>query len=190
MTVQHAARMTTYAPTMIGLHWLMAVLIAAVFATIEVRGYFPKGSETRDLLKSLHYMLGLSVLLLVAVRLVVRARNATPAITPPLPRWQSAAAHFVHAVLCAAMIAMPLLGWLILSADGEAVPFFGLSLPPLIGADKDLSHSLEEMHEFIGNALYFVIGAHTLAALVHHYLHKDDTLKRMLPTRRSGALRH
>ncbi|MET0639622.1 MAG: cytochrome b/b6 domain-containing protein, partial [Hyphomicrobium sp.] len=60
-----------------------------------------------------------------------------------------------------------------------AVPFFGLTIPPIIGPDKELAHTLEEIHEFIGNALYYVIGLHALGALVHHYFLKDDTLLRM-----------
>jgi cytochrome b561 len=181
MSTQLAIRPATYGPTLIGLHWLMALLIAAVFATTELRGYYPRGSETRDLLKSLHYMLGLSVLVLVAIRIAVRMKSVTPSIMPPLAWWQTAAAHFVHAALYAAMIGMPLLGWLILSADGKAIPFFGLSLPPLIGVEKNLAHALEDVHEFIGNALYFVIGLHAIAALAHHYLFGDNTLTRMLP---------
>jgi cytochrome b561 len=82
------------------------------------------------------------------------------------------------------MIAMPVLGWLILSGEGKPIPFFGLTLPPLIGENKDLAHQIEGAHEFIGNALYFLIGFHALAALAHHYLMKDNTLVRMLPRAR------
>jgi cytochrome b561 len=55
---------------------------------------------------------------------------------------------------------------------------------PLIGENKDLAHQIEGAHEFIGNALYFLIGFHALAALAHHYLMKDNTLVRMLPRAR------
>lgn len=75
---------------------------------------------------------------------------------------------------------MPLLGWLTLSAKGKPIPFFGLQLPALIGADKTLAESLEEIHEFIGTLGYYLIGLHTVAALAHHYFMRDDTLLRML----------
>ena len=180
-TAEPRFNLGTYSPTLIALHWFMALLIAAVFGTIELREYYPRGGETRDFLKSLHYMLGLSVLILVIVRIAILSRSSVPAIVPPPPAWQAFAAHLVHGVLYATMLALPLLGWLALSAAGKTVPFFGASLPPLIGESKDLAGSLEELHEFIGNALYFVIGLHALAALGHHYGFRDNTLTRMLP---------
>jgi len=174
-------RRETYSPALIAIHWLTALLIAAVFAAIELRVYFPKGSDPRDQLKALHFMLGLTVLMLVIVRLVVRSQAQAPQIVPRPNMWQTAAAHAMHAILYVAMIAMPVLGWLILSGEGKPIPFFGLTLPPLIAENKDLAHRIEGVHEFIGNALYFLIGFHALAALAHHYLAKDNTLLRMLP---------
>jgi cytochrome b561 len=171
----------TYTPALIAIHWLTVLLIAAVFAAIELREYFPKGSEPREQLKALHFMLGLTVWLLVFVRLVLRRRERTPLIVPPPSAWQMAAAHVMHALLYAVMIAMPVLGWLVLSGEGKPIPFFGLTLPPLIAENKDLAHQIEDVHVFIGNAFYYLIGLHALAALAHHYLAKDNTLVRMLP---------
>jgi cytochrome b561 len=161
----------------------MVLLIAGVFAAAKLRGYYPRGSDTRGLLKSLHYTLGLTVLSLVLVRLIVRSRTSEPEIVPAQAAWQTALARLVHVVLYAAMLGMPLLGWLILSGEGHVIPFYGASLPPLMGENKDLAHSIEGVHEFIGNALYFVIGLHALAALAHHYVFRDNTLTRMLPAR-------
>lgn len=167
----------------IGLHWAMAILIAAVFATIELRELFPKGSDPREMLKSWHFMLGLLVFLLVMLRIGVRLSNPTPAIVPEPSKWQKLAASGAHGLLYLFMFFLPLAGWLILSAKGKPVPFFGLELPPLIGANKDLAHSIEEIHEFIGTAGYYLIGLHASAALFHHYFVKDNTLLRMLPHR-------
>ncbi|MBS0234642.1 MAG: cytochrome b [Proteobacteria bacterium] len=173
----------TYSRGLITLHWIMVLLIAAVFAAIELKGYYPKGSETRAFLASLHMMLGITVLLLVLVRLAIRAKSPTPPILPTPRIWQTALAHLTHLTLYAAMIGMPLLGWVMVSASGHDVPFYGLSLPPVVTEDKDLAHNLEEVHEFLGNALYYVIGLHALAALTHHYVFRDNTLERMLPHR-------
>lgn len=81
------------------------------------------------------------------------------------------------------MFGMPLIGWLILSAEGEPVPFFELTLPPLTGPNEALAERMEELYELGGTIGYFLIGLHTLAALVHHYLLRDLVLARMLPTR-------
>lgn len=165
----------------IGLHWLMLVLLVAVYALIELRGIFPKGSAARDLIKTWHFMLGLTVFALVFVRLAARLGTRLPPITPSPPRWQHALAASMHLALYLFLLTMPLLGWLTLSAKGKPIPFFGLELPALIGADKTLAGNLEELHQTIGTLGYWLIGLHALAALYHHYFMRDDTLLRMLP---------
>lgn len=175
-----------YAPASIALHWLMFVLIAAVYATIELRELFPKGSDPRNLMKTWHFMLGLSVLALVAIRVLLRLTRATPPITPAPAAWQEKLAKLGHLALYALMFAMPLAGWLILSAEGKEIPFFGLALPPLVGVDEHLAHDIEELHETVGEVGYWLIGLHAAAALFHHYLLRDNTLVRMLPSRRGG----
>ncbi len=184
ITINPPSKATTYPHTIITLHWLTVLVIAGVFAAIEIRGYYPKGSDMRSLLTATHKSLGILVLVLTIVRITIRSRISAPTITPAPPAWQNAVAHLTHLTLYAALLAMPLLGWLMTSAGGHPIPFFGLSLPPLIGENKELAHNLEEVHEFIGNALYYVIGLHAVAALAHHYAFRDDTLTRMLPTRR------
>lgn len=80
------------------------------------------------------------------------------------------------------MVGMPLAGWLLLSAAGKPIPFFGLQLPALIGESKDLAGVIKEIHEIGGTVGYFLIGLHAAAALFHHYFLRDDTLRRMLPS--------
>ena len=167
----------------IALHWLMVLLIAAVYACMELRGNFPKGSGIRDGLKTWHFMLGLSVLVLVVVRLGVRLTSTVPAIQPKPPVWQSRFSQAMHIALYALMVVMPLLGWLTLSAQGKPVPFFGLQLPQLVGESKSVAGWAKELHETGGTIGYFLIGLHAAAALFHHYVVKDNTLRRMLPHR-------
>ncbi len=173
----------TYARSVIAMHWLMALLIVAVFALIELRGMFPKGSFERDTMKALHFSLGLSVLGLVLLRLAIRVSTRAPAIEPKPATWQTLLAHGAHLTLYGLMLAMPLLGWLTLSAEGKDIVFFGLSLPPLTGADKTAAEEFKELHEAAGTLFYIVIGLHAAAALAHHYLFRDNTLSRMLPAR-------
>ena len=167
-----------YSRLSIALHWLMLVLLAAVFACIELRENYPRGSDIRGGLKTWHFMLGLSVFVLVWVRLFARRRMPWLATDGAWTRWPALA---VHVALYGGMIVLPLLGWLTLSAEGDPIPFFGLSLPPLIAADHDLAERLEDLHKTIGEAGYWLIGLHALAALFHHYGLKDGTLRRMLP---------
>jgi cytochrome b561 len=173
-----------YGALSIGLHWLMLLLLVSVYACIELRGYFPKGSDPRQALKAGHFMLGLSVLALVALRVVVRAAGASPRIEPEPPHWQRLAAKAMHLALYAWMIGMPLLGWLALSAEGHAVAIFGMQLPPLIDANDATADWVGELHEAGGTLGYFLIGLHAVAALYHHHVVRDNTLLRMLPGRR------
>ena len=172
-----------YGSLSISLHWLMLLLIAAVYACIELRGNFPKGSVIREGLKTWHFMLGLSVLTLVVARVAAHFAGTVPRIEPEPPKWQSLIAKLMHIALYALMIGMPLLGWLTLSAEGKLVPFFGLQLPSLVGQSKSIAGWAKELHETGGMVGYFLIGLHAAAALFHHYVVRDNTLRRMLRSR-------
>jgi cytochrome b561 len=170
-----------YGSLSIGLHWLMLLLLVAVYAGIELRGIFPKGSDPREAMKIWHYMLGLSVLVLVSLRLIVHMIGPTPRIEPEPPKWQQLSSTLMHWALYVFMIGMPLAGWLILSAEGKPIPFFGLQLAALISENKPLAKLIEEIHEAGGTIGYFLIGLHAAAALFHHYVVRDNTLRRILP---------
>lgn len=168
-----------YSPIIIGLHWFMFVLLIAVFATIESRSLFPRGSDPRELVKALHFMLGIAVLLLVVIRLGVRLSSPTPAIVPAPRFLENVFAKIMHLALYAFMIFMPLAGWVILSAEGHGVPFFGLELPALIDKNESVAEQVEELHKLVGEIGYYLIGLHVLAGLFHHYIKRDNTLKRI-----------
>jgi cytochrome b561 len=172
-----------YGSLSIGLHWLMLLLIVAVYACIDLRGYYPKGSDAREALKTWHFMLGLSIFSLVWLRLFFNITSPTPRIKPNPPKWQSLSAKLMHVALYVLMIAMPLLGWLLLSASGKSIPFFGLELPALVAKNKDLADLVKDIHETGGTLGYFLIRLHAIAAIYHHYFLRDNTLKHMLPGR-------
>jgi len=175
-----------YAPISIVLHWAMLLIIAGAYACILLRENFERGSDLREGLKTWHFMLGLTILLLVVVRITARLLTTKPPITPQPSPWQMHLSRGVHWGLYAFMLGMPLLGWTILSAEGKPVPFYGLELFPLVNPSKALADQVQEVHETIGTIGYYLIGLHAGAALMHHYFFKDDTLKRMLPGRRQA----
>lgn len=173
-----------YGSLSIGIHWLMVLLFIAVYGTVELHELFEKGSDFRTVLMTWHFMLGILVFVLVWLRLAARLSGPTPAILPEPPGLQQLSSKLLHLALYALMIGMPLTGWLMLSAAGKPIPFFGLELPTLIGEHKDLAEQFEELHEIVGTTGYFLIGLHTVAALYHHYITRDNTLTRMLPERK------
>ncbi|MFX6709542.1 cytochrome B, partial [Acinetobacter baumannii] len=77
--------------------------------------------------------------LLVWLRLLVRLATPTPRIEPAIPAWQATLARLMHYALYLMMIGLPFAGWLILSAAGKPIPFFGLELPPLVDKNPDLA---------------------------------------------------
>ena len=171
-----------YSLISITLHWLMFALIVAVYAMMELRDFYPRGSDPREAMKAWHFTLGLSVFALVWVRIIARLFTAAP---PKLnePAWRSRMAKATHLALYALMIAMPLAGWVILSAEGDAIPFWGFNLPALVPVDKALAGQVEELHELGGTIGYWLIGLHAAASLFHHYVLKDGLLWRMVPRR-------
>ena len=174
-----------YGSLSIALHWLMLLLIVAVYACMELHGYFPKGSALRAGLKTWHFILGLTVLVLVVFRLLLRSLGPRPQITPAPPAWQLNLAGGMHLALYLLMFCMPVLGWLTLSAAGKPIPFFGFELPALLAPDKALARPIKEIHEIGASIGYFLIALHAAAGLAHHYFFRDDTLVRILPRRRA-----
>ncbi len=176
-----------YGVLSIAMHWLMALLLVAVYTTMEFEDALPGGEKA---VEAWHYALGLSVLFLVAARLAVRLLGPAPQIHPEPPAWQRLLARLTHLALYLFMIAMPLLGWVAMSGEGEAVWLSGMGwrIPMIPNVGESLGETAGELHEAVAVVGYGLIGLHTIAALAHHYWLRDDTLRRMLPGR-SGAPR-
>jgi superoxide oxidase len=168
-----------YGSLIITLHWGMLLVIAAVYVSIELRELYPKGSDIREGMKAFHFMLGMSVLAFVFIRLAVRMFGASAPKIEPIPaaglQLMSSAMHIALYVF---MIALPLAGWALLSAAGKPIPF---GLPALMGANEGLAHTIKEVHEIGANVGLALIGLHAAAALFHHYVVRDNTLRRILP---------
>jgi superoxide oxidase len=169
------------------LHWLVALAVVLALVLIETRGWFERGSALREGIKWGHMQFGIAVLLLAVPRILLRMRTPVPAISPPPPAWQDWIARLVHAVLYLLLLAVPLLGIATMSLSGKEWNFLGLPLQGLVPADKARSDSLEAWHETAGEVLMWLAIAHAVAGLAHHYVRRDDTLRRMLPAWRNPA---
>lgn len=167
-----------YGVLAIFLHWLMAIILIGLLALGLYMVDIPIGIEKLKLY-GWHKEYGLLALALVIVRLVWRLVTITPSLQ--LPLWEIIAARTVHWAFYGFMFAMPITGWLITSAAGLPVSFFGLFvLPNLIAPNEELRILFQEIHEWLGYALIATIVLHASAALKHHFINKDDILRRML----------
>jgi cytochrome b561 len=171
-----------YHPSSIFFHWAIFLLMATALALIEYRGYLPKGDELKTPLRNWHMLAGQTVLWLVILRVAARTLFGAPSLADG-PRWQIWSAHTVHALLYILMFALPITGILFNQYAGREISYFGLILPQLVGPDKALGRSVHDIHELLGNAVYYVVGLHILGALWHQFVRKDNALRRMWPGR-------
>ena len=174
---------THYTATAKSLHWLMALLIFGLLALGFYMSDLPLSPEKLQFY-SWHKWAGVSVFVLVWLRLFWRLTHRPPAFAARLSATQQTLAHLGHLALYLLMIAIPVSGWLMSSAKGVQTVWFGvLPLPDLLGRDKALGAQLADLHSALNIGLLVLIGGHAAAALFHHLVRKDDTLRRMLPAR-------
>ena len=175
---------THYTATAKLLHWLIALMIFGMLGF----GFYMTGldlSPTKLELYSWHKWAGVTVFMLVLVRLAWRIGHRPPALPAHMPAIERLAAHAGHHLLYLLMLAIPLSGWLMSSAKGFQTVWFGvLPLPDLLAKDKALGNLLETVHVALNFTLIAVLLGHVGAALKHHFIDRDDVLTRMLPRRR------
>lgn len=174
----------TYTPAAKILHWLIALII---FGMLPLGFYMSdlKLSPLKLQLYSWHKWAGVTIFMLVLIRLLWRIGNRPPALPSHMKPYEQWAAHLGHFALYALMLAIPLSGWLMSSAKGFQTVWFGvLPLPDLLDKNRELGELLEEVHETLNFILIAVLVGHVGAALKHHFIDRDDVLTRMLPHRR------
>ncbi|HAO93583.1 MAG: cytochrome b [Deltaproteobacteria bacterium GWB2_55_19] len=166
--------------TAIFLHWVVATLIVANFALGEYMGDLAV-SPMKLRLYSYHKWLGVTVFALTIIRLAWRAFHAPPPFPAGMPSWERFAAKAAHALLYALIFIIPLAGWLGSSAHGFQTIYLGvIPIPDLLAKNNELSELLEEVHEQLNHALLLLVIAHAGAAMKHHFIDKDDILRRMI----------
>ncbi|HSU06263.1 MAG TPA: cytochrome b [Acetobacteraceae bacterium] len=172
-----------YGAAAITLHWLMAALIATLVALGIYMVRLPDvGFDAKKItLILIHKEIGMVALALVCARLVWRLLNPLPHLAETLPEWQKVAAIFVHLCFYALMFVLPVSGWIMSSAAGIPVSFLGLfTLPDFVPHDDDLFARLQQMHDWLGYLMAVFICVHASAALRHHFVLRDETLRKML----------
>lgn len=163
------------------LHWAIVIMIIAQYVIIESAEELPDGLEKLQVISN-HKSLGMLVFLLALARIGWRIVNRGRPVPVPMPDWQRIAAAAGHGVLYLLILAMPLSGWAMSSSANYPVTLFGwFQFPAIVSPNHDLHEALEEVHEVLFNVLVVLAVVHAAAALYHHFLLKDDSLRRMLP---------
>ena len=172
-----------YSGLQIGIHWLVFLLVIVAYSAMEFRGFFPR--RDRPLIDMIHVSCGISILVLMVARLLIRLKYPAPPIVPKPKPMLTGMAHLGHLVIYLLFIALPIIGLVMMYNRGNPWFAFGIEMPYAAQANFDRVDMLKEWHETLANLGYFVIGLHAAAALMHHYFWKDNTLLRMMPRKRT-----
>ncbi len=163
----------------ISLHWIMALLLIGMVAVGLYMTSLPN-NLLKLKLYGWHKEFGFLVLMLAMLRIIWRLKNILPSYAQ-LSAFEYYASKIVHWLLYGFMFALPISGWIMTSAAGLPVSFFGLFIIPTVVAPSDNTMELfESIHKWLAYGLIATFCLHVLAALKHHFINKDDILKRML----------
>jgi cytochrome b561 len=166
------------------LHWLIVGLIIAQVILANIAMDLPLGIRKLAMFAR-HKSVGITILALAVIRLLWRWTNPAPPLPNTLKPYERTLAQLTHAALYLLLFAMPLTGWMMSSARGFPVSWFNLfQLPDFVPKNQWLYDTMKETHHVLAFALFAVVLLHVAAALKHHYVLKDDVLRRMLPSTR------
>lgn len=164
-------------------HWAVVVLIITQFVLANKADDLPLGIAKIATLAQ-HKSVGMTIFALAILRLLWRFMNPVPAMPVSTPSWQRVAAHISHGALYALIMITPLFGWLMSSARNFPVSWFGIfTFPDLIEPNRERYEFFHEAHEWLAYSIFAIAVLHALAALKHHFLDRDNVLRRMLPVR-------
>ncbi len=162
-----------------GFHWLLFLMLAFSVVVGNFLAAMPKGTEKLEA-AGMHKSFGAILLMLIMARLIWRLINVTPKDPEDTPAIQNFLAHAMHWVLYGFMFAQPLSGILMSQSAGVPVSFFGLfEFPIFLSKDPSLAEFFRAAHGVIWILLVLAVIGHIGAALYHHFIQKDDVLKKM-----------
>lgn len=174
----------SYSGAQKALHWLIALMILSMLPI----GFYmvDRGAKTNfdawtNTLYTAHKTFGFVVLMLVALRIVVRRSRGAPAPVATLSPLERFVSETVHKLLYVLMLLVPLLGWAGVSAYPARGIFFGLSLPPIAPVNEKLAETLLQLHGYAAIALAALVALHFAGAMMHGFVKKDGVLRRMMP---------
>lgn len=168
-----------YDRTSVLLHWATAILVLTQFSLANVWEQLQRGSPPRLELIAIHVSLGMSLAVVLVVRLVwrlARGRRLPPAVSG----LQRVAADGAHFLLYGLLLLQVMLGFALGWGSGNGMSFFGLfSLPSMLTIPAEWRHAIVATHNFNAWAIITIAGVHAAAALLHHYAFHDNVLRRM-----------
>ncbi len=165
------------------LHWVIVALVAIQVVLGFTGAELPVGIE-RLITLARHKSLGMTILALMLARLAWRLANPVPDLPAQMPALERRLARIAHWLFYGLLLTLPVVGWIASSASNLTVSWFGLfTFPDLVDTDPVLAKQAKAVHAVLARGLLALIALHAGAALRHHFLLRDDVLRRMLPHR-------
>jgi len=179
-------------------HWWVALLIAIQFSLgfyMTYRGYdmvyTNEAGETKTglfdavtgALYDSHKLLGVTILLIVLLRLGYRLTHGAPPSDKTVPPALTGISHLVHWTIYLLLIAVPIGGYIGVSYYGALNLFGTVPLPPVTEKDQKVAETIFEYHELAATVLLALVGLHIVAAIYHRFIRQDRVVERMLPRR-------
>lgn len=171
-----------FSPVTVALHWLIGLAIVGLIAVGIWMTDLPKG-EFRSWVYGWHKVIGTTVLMAAALRILWRWRSGMPMPAANYPQWQHSAARLSHYLLLFATILMPLSGALYSYGGGHPVPVLGLFSIQTDTKTPWMYDTFKFIHGWAGWILAGIVAVHAAGALKHHFVDRDGTLRRMLGAR-------
>lgn len=177
---------TSYGTLSRAFHWIMAIMIICMIGVgVYIHGLDadnPAEAPTKLALGAVHKATGIVILLLVVLRAAWTFSGPRPGLPDSVPRWQRIAAKSLHHGFYLLMFVIPITGYVMSSYAQKPVSMYGLFELPMLVSEKNIEKAKEvfEMHELLAELLLVLIVVHVLIALKHHFVDKDNILRRML----------
>lgn len=169
------------------LHWVIVALLIAQFAVAWTMPDINPRTPP-DTLIDLHFSIGVTILVVVLLRLLWRWRYPVPLIRDNVPVWQDWTARVTHALLYLLLFLLPILGWIDAGFRALPINFYEIAtIPPIVPAVRSLAGETGDIHTLVSYVVLGVVGLHVLAALYHHFWLRDRVFLRMLPGDRQPA---
>lgn len=165
-------------------HWGMLLILIAQYTVAYAMINLPEGSPQVPVLFTWHKQTGLTLFLLVFLRLWWRERNPVPADTKVSPPWDRLISKVNIFILYLIMFTLPFSGLLMSILGGHSVSYFGLfTISAVMEGPNFYAKTFNTGHIWLSLSLYIFVGFHILGALYHHFVLKDNVLLRILPQR-------
>lgn len=159
-------------------HWSVAFLVFSMLC-VGFSFNFIDDTTQRNSLIYFHKLTGLGILVLMLLRLLWALASVKPLLPKDTVKWQRIAEHFVHFSLYALLIVMPVSGWVMSVASGHVPTLAGISLGLPIPENKSLAMFAFNSHFWLAIGIIVFVFVHVAAALYHHFIKKDNILRRM-----------